>query len=312
MIEILDVLIIGAGPAGLGAAVYAIRAGLSCLCIEKSGVAGGQIINTASVDNYLGLKGIEGFAMGNAFKEHATEMGAEIVTDDIISIAEEKREGETIKVVKGKENTYYTKTVICAMGAAHAHLGVDGELDFTGRGVSYCATCDGFFFRKKEVIVVGGGEVAVSDALVLSEICSKVTLIHRRDTLRAAKTLVDKLMAKENVEIIWNSSVTKIEGTDAVNSVTVKNLIRGTEKLYETSGVFVAIGMKPQTVGIDGLPNLDESGYIVAGEDLVTNIPGIFAAGDVRTKALRQVITAVSDGANAINSVQKYIFSNYK
>jgi len=304
----LDLIIIGAGPAGLSAAVYASRAGLSFFVIEKNGISGGQIINTASVDNYLGLKGIDGFSMGNTFREHAEAMGAKIVSDDVLAI---DIDNQGIKHIRGQKDTYEAKSVIFATGAKHALLNVSGEERFTGRGVSYCATCDGFFFKGLEVAVVGGGDVAVADAIYLSEICSKVTVIHRRDELRATGVLVDSLMKKENVSFAWNSVVTDINGSDTVSSIKIKNTKDGSEESLSVSGIFVAVGMIPNTSEIKGLPKTDTKGYIIANEDGVTDIPGFFVAGDVRTKALRQVVTAVSDGANALNSALEYLHSNY-
>ena len=295
-----DVVIIGSGPAGLSAAVYSRRAKLKTLVIEKAGYSGGQIVNTSDVDNYLGLQGIDGFEMAMKFRSHAEYFEAEFLDDEVLTIKDNQACGFKITLKAG--NVINTKSIIIATGAGYSRLGITGEAEYTGKGVSYCATCDGAFYREKIVAVVGGGDVALEDALYLANMTSKVYLIHRRDELRGAKSLQDKVFATENIEFIPNTIVEKINGADGiVSSISIKNLKSNEVKNVEINGIFVAIGMKPESNFVKGLVNMDSSGYIVAGEDGVTSRNGIFVAGDVRTKNLRQVITAVSDGANAVH-----------
>lgn len=302
MAEKYDVVIIGSGPAGLAAAIYAERAELNSIVIEKNVVSGGQVLTTYEVDNYPGVKGIGGYDLGMKFRDHADGLGATFVEDEVVRI---ETEGKTKKVVC-ENDTYETSTVIIATGASHRKLGVPGEEEFSGMGVSYCATCDGAFFRNKTTAVVGGGDVAIEDAIFLARLCKKVYLIHRRDELRGAKSLQKKLMSLENVEIIWDSVVDAIVGEDKVEFIAVSNVKTGEKKNLELQGVFVAVGISPNSRMFEGLVEMD-GGYIKAGEDCVTSCPGIFAAGDVRTKGLRQIVTAVADGANAITSVERYL-----
>ena len=302
MAEKYDVVIIGSGPAGLAAAIYAERAELNSIVIEKNVVSGGQVLTTYEVDNYPGVKGIGGYDLGMKFRDHADGLGATFVEDEVVRI---ETEGKTKKVVC-ENDTYETSTVIIATGASHRKLGVPGEEEFSGMGVSYCATCDGAFFRNKTTAVVGGGDVAIEDAIFLARLCKKVYLIHRRDELRGAKSLQKKLMSLENVEIIWDSVVDAIVGEDKVESIAVSNVKTGEKKNLELQGVFVAVGISPNSRMFEGLVEMD-GGYIKAGEDCVTSCPGIFAAGEVRTKGLRQIVTAVADGANAITSVERYL-----
>lgn len=302
MAEKYDVVIIGSGPAGLAAAIYAERAELNSIVIEKNVVSGGQVLTTYEVDNYPGVKGIGGYDLGMKFRDHADGLGATFVEDEVVRI---ETEDKTKKVVC-ENDTYETSTVIIATGASHRKLGVPGEEEFSGMGVSYCATCDGAFFRNKTTAVVGGGDVAIEDAIFLARLCKKVYLIHRRDELRGAKSLQKKLMSLENVEIIWDSVVDAIVGEDKVESIAVSNVKTGEKKNLELQGVFVAVGISPNSRMFEGLVEMD-GGYIKAGEDCVTSCPGIFAAGDVRTKGLRQIVTAVADGANAITSVERYL-----
>lgn len=302
MAEKYDVVIIGSGPAGLAAAIYAERAELNSIVIEKNVVSGGQVLTTYEVDNYPGVKGIGGYDLGMKFRDHADGLGATFVEDEVVRI---ETEGKTKKVVC-ENDTYETSSVIIATGASHRKLGVPGEEEFSGMGVSYCATCDGAFFRNKTTAVVGGGDVAIEDAIFLARLCKKVYLIHRRDELRGAKSLQKKLMSLENVEIIWDSVVDAIVGEDKVESIAVSNVKTGEKKNLELQGVFVAVGISPNSRMFEGLVEMD-GGYIKAGEDCVTSCPGIFAAGDVRTKGLRQIVTAVADGANAITSVERYL-----
>lgn len=301
--EQFDVLIIGAGPAGLSAAVYAVRAGYKVAVIEKSAMSGGQIINTEEVDNYLGLPGINGFDLGMRFREHCDQMQVQFIEDEVKELI---LSGED-KVVRTTKAEYHAKAVLVATGASHALLSIPGEKEFAGRGVSYCATCDGAFFRGRTVMVVGGGDVAVSDAIYLAKLCKKVYLVHRRDSLRAAKKLQDKLFQFDNVEVVWNHTVEEILGDQVVTGVKIKNTIDASEKQLEIDGIFVAVGMNPNTDLVTGLVELDKRGYIVAGEDCCTSVQGVYAAGDVRTKGLRQIVTAVADGANAIDSIAQTV-----
>ena len=302
MEEIYDLVILGAGPAGICAAIYATRGKLNTLWLEKKFVQGGQIVDTYEVDNYPGLPGITGLDLGEAMVKHAEKLGISPRREPVLSIEDE---GE-IKVIHTKKNHYRTKSVILACGAAHRQLGIPGEEELSGMGVSYCATCDGAFFQGGTVAVVGGGNVAVEDAILLSRTCRKVYLVHRRGELRADKVLQDRLFRCPNVEMVWDNVPVSIEGTEKVESLKVRNVRTDEEKTIAVDGVFIAVGILPNTEKFKGLVALDESGYIVAGEDCVTSTPGIFAAGDIRTKQLRQVVTAVADGANAVISAEKY------
>lgn len=295
-----DLLIIGAGPAGLGAAVYAARAGLETAVIDQSPISGGQVLNTYEVDNYLGLVGESGGSLSDKFREHADKLGTKFITDEVKSV-EDKGD---IKLVHGYEKDYEAKALILATGAAHSKLGVPGEEKFAGMGVSYCATCDGAFFKNRIAAVVGGGDVAVEDAIFLSKLCKKVYLIHRRDSLRAVKSLQEQLFAKENVEIIWDSEVTEICGNDTVEKITLYNKKEQRQDTLEVNGIFIAVGVVPNTGLFRGLVEMDARGYIKAGEDCATSCRGIYAAGDIRLKPMRQIITAVADGANAVNAAQ--------
>lgn len=303
MEEIYDLAILGAGPAGICAAIYATRGKLNTLWLEKKFVQGGQIVDTYEVDNYPGLPGITGLDLGEAMVKHAEKLGIKPKREPVLSI--EERDG--VKVIRTKKNRYMAKTVILACGAAHRQLGIPGEEELSGMGVSYCATCDGAFFQNGTVAVVGGGNVAVEDAILLSRTCKKVYLVHRRDELRADKVLQDKLFKCANVEMVWNSVPTVIEGTDKVEALKVHDVKTDEEKAIAVDGVFIAVGILPNTEKFKGLVELNESGYIIADEDGVTSAPGIFAAGDIRTKNLRQVVTAVADGANAVTSAQRYL-----
>lgn len=301
--EIYDLIIIGSGPAGLSAAIYGKRAGLKLLVLEKQPMSGGQVLNTYEVDNYLGLPGINGFDMGMQFREHADKMGVEFIEAEVTSVI---NEGSVKKVVTDA-GTYEARTLILASGAEHAKLGVPGEEELAGMGVSYCATCDGAFFKNRTVAVVGGGDVAVEDAIFLARTCEKVYLIHRRDELRAADVLQKALFALPNVEILWNHVVEKICGEDMTESLQIKNLKTEETSTLPVAGVFIAVGIVPQTQIYEGLVEKNAGGYIVAGEDCATSAEGIFAAGDCRTKNLRQIITAVADGANAATSAWSYL-----
>jgi len=304
---IYDLIIIGSGPAGLTAAIYAKRAMLNALMIDRNYIGGGQIINTYEVDNYPGLPGITGYDLGTKMSEHADKFGIEKISTSVISVDLSSE----VKTISTDDGDFSAKAVIIASGNSPKKLGVSGEEEFLGMGVSYCATCDGAFFKGKITAVVGGGDVALEDAIFLSRGCEKVYLIHRRNEFRAAKTLQDQLFKIPNIEIIYDSIVTQINGTDRVVSASVKNIKDESVTEVAISGIFLAVGNEPNVIANSGLSS-DERGYIKAGEDCVTNIPGVFAAGDIRTKGLRQVVTAVADGANAVESVQKYLINQEK
>ena len=303
MENIYDLAILGAGPAGICAAIYATRAKLNTIWLDKKFVQGGQIVDTYEVDNYPGLPGITGLDLGEAMAGHAEKLGMKPQREPVRSIEAE----QGIKVIRTKKNEYRARAVIIACGATHRHLGIPGEEELSGMGVSYCATCDAAFFQDRTVVVVGGGNVAVEDAILLSRTCKKVYLVHRRDELRAEKILQESFFACKNVEIIWDSIPLSIEGTDKVEALKIQNKKTQEESFIETDGVFIAVGIVPGTEKFKDLVKLDEAGYIVAGEDGITSEPGIFAAGDIRTKNLCQVVTAVADGANAVASVQRYL-----
>lgn len=300
---VYDVVIIGAGPAGLAAAIYAKRARLSCVVIEKTGGAGGQALSTYEVDNYPGMPGIGGFELSQAFREHCDKLDVTFVTDEVVGIEAEHE----IKQVFAQENNYECRSIIIATGARHAKLNVPGEKEFSGMGVSYCATCDGAFFRNRTVVVVGGGDVAAEDAIFLARACAKVYVVHRRNEMRAAGTLQEALFALPNVEMIWNSTVEEIVGDDAVTGVVLKDVQTNTTSKIDADGVFIAVGIIPNSNEFTGKLAVNNEGYIVAGEDCRTSIPGVYAAGDVREKQLRQIVTAVADGANAVTGAQKFI-----
>ena len=303
MSQIYDMIIIGSGPAGLAAAVYGQRAKLDLIVIEKQMISGGQIINTLEVDNYPGLPGIGGFELGQKFREHAEKLGTTFVTDEVKEV---RINGDGTRTVVGAETDYTAKTVVIASGAEHSLLGVPGEKELTGSGVSYCATCDGNFYRNKVTAVVGGGDVALGDALYLARLCRKVYLIHRRDSFRGAKVLEDKVRAAENIELVLDSTVEEIRGEGQLKSILVKNKKSGAETELAIDGLFIAVGIVPESKSFPFLKT-DERGYVLADETCETNVPGVYAAGDVRKKQLRQVITAVADGANAVESAVRYL-----
>lgn len=302
-----DLIIVGSGPAGLTAAIYATRAKLDFIIIEQNFMSGGQVVNTYEVDNYPATPGINGMDLSMQMREHAEKLGAEFITAEVTAL---ELKGDIKKVVTDEE-TYEAKTVILAMGANHRKLGVPGELELAGMGVSYCATCDGAFFRNRDVAVVGGGDVAVEDAIFLARLCSKVYVIHRRDELRAAKVLQDRLLALPNVEMLWSRTLTSISGEDGqVSSILTASTKGEAEREIAVSGVFMAVGIQPTNALVEGQLKLDRSGYIEAGEDGKTSEPGVFVAGDLRTKQLRQIITACADGANCVTSVQDYLIAH--
>lgn len=302
METIYDVIIIGSGPAGLSAAIYAQRAKLKTLILEKEMMSGGQILNTYEVDNYPGLPGINGYDMGMKFRSHADSLGAEFKTDEVVCLEVDG----TIRRVVCESGTYEAKSVIIAAGANHKKLEVPGETELTGMGVSYCATCDGAFFRNKVAAVVGGGDVALEDAIFLARMCKKVYVIHRRDSFRGARLLQERLTEQDNVEVLWDTVVGEISGESQVNGLKLMNKKTGEESLLPVDGVFVAVGITPNSQKFEGVVEMDR-GFIVAAEEGITSVPGVFAAGDVRTKQLRQIVTAVSDGANAVTSVEHYL-----
>lgn len=301
--KMYDVIIIGSGAAGLSAGVYAKRAGLNLVVIEKSPMSGGQILNTYEVDNYLGLPGINGFDMGMKFREHADKLEVPFMDAEVLEI---KDLGDK-KIVRTAKEELETKSIILATGAHHAQLGVPGEEELSGMGVSYCATCDGAFFRKKVVAVVGGGDVALEDAIYLARTSAKVYLIHRRDELRGTKVLQDELMAKENVEILYSHVVKEICGDGNVEKLVLEDVKTGEKKDLSVNGVFIAVGIHPDSELVKGLVDMDQAGYVIADETCVSSRAGIFAAGDVRKKPIRQVVTAVADGANAATSAGAYV-----
>lgn len=304
MSELYDVAIIGSGPAGMTAAIYAARAELKTLLIERNSIGGGQILNTYEVDNYPGLPGISGYDLGTKMSEHVDKFDVKRLEAEVESLNIKGSE----KMIKTDEGDFRAKTLIITSGNAPKKLNVPGEEELAGMGVSYCATCDGAFFRNRTAVVVGGGDVAVEDAIFLARACSKVYLVHRRDSLRAAKSLQSVLLALDNVNVIWDSVVDSINGTDKVESVSLRNVKTDTVSTLETDGVFIAVGTTPNSDFYRECEvNKDENGYIIAGEDCKTSVPGVYAAGDVRTKKLRQVSTAVGDGANAITSVCEFL-----
>lgn len=299
--NIYDVIIIGGGPGGLTAALYAARAGFKTLVLEKMPVFGGQMTQTSEIENYSGIKGsIDGFTLGDNMKKSAEEFGAEIKSTEVKNV-DLKSE---IKKIITSDNEYYSKNVIIATGAEYKKLNLKDEDSLIGRGISYCAHCDGMFFKNKTVVVVGGGNSAVGDALYLSNICKKVYIVHRRDTLKATKIYHSQLEEKENVEFIWDSVVTEFLYDDKITAIKTQNLKTSEKKEILCDGVFINIGRKPSTDIFKNQITTDENGYIIADESTKTNIKGVYAVGDVRTKSLRQIITAASDGAMAIDCIE--------
>ena len=296
-----DLVIIGSGPAGLSAAVYAKRACLSILVIEKEAFAGGQMVYTEEVDNYLGLNAKSGFELAESFKQHALDLDVSFAEGAVEKIV--PKDGKWSLHMESGEDIE-TKTVLLATGATHRKLGVPGEETFAGVGVSYCATCDGAFFQGKSVAVVGGGDVALEDALYLANICEHV--IHRRNELRGTKVLQNQVFANEKITFLGESEVTEITGDKQVSGISVHNKVTDETKELSVAGVFIAVGMEPQSDLYAPLLSL-EHGYVPAGEDCATEKDGLYVAGDVRTKRLRQIVTAVADGANAVHSIQEYL-----
>ena len=296
--KIYDMLVVGGGPGGYTAALYAARAGLDVLVLEKL-AAGGQMAETPQIDNYPGYTGVDGFMLGQQMKEGAEKFGAQSRFAEVTKL---HLDGQT-KSVDTTDGTYYGKTLVIATGAHPRKLDVPGEQELFGRGVHYCAACDGMFYRGKTVAVVGGGNTAAAAVLVLSRVASKVLLIHRRDTLRASGVYHKPMQELANVEFHWNAQVSEIRQGEVV----VENVISGENQTLPCDGVFVSIGRQPETGLVKGLLHLDNNGYIVADESTRTEIPGVFAVGDVRTKGLRQIVTAVADGATAVHYAEEYL-----
>lgn len=306
MSHVYDMIIIGGGPAGYTAALYAARAGLDVTVVEKMSV-GGQMTLTGEIENYPGFdEGIDGFTLGEKMKSGAERYGAVTEYGEVIKLELTQK----IKKIFTTDKEYFSKTVVIATGAEPRELGIDQERELTGRGVHYCAHCDGRFYKDKTVAVVGGGNSAVSDALYLSRFAKKVYLIHRRDSLRATKIYHEPLKETENIEILFNSTLSKLTAEKRLQKITVTNTLNNESQEIECDGVFISIGRRPSTELISGELELDSNGYIIADESTKTSVEGVYAAGDVRTKALRQIVTAVSDGAVAAHHAEEYISLN--
>ena len=301
--KVYDTIVLGGGPAGYTAALYATRAGLSTLLIERY-VAGGQMAETMAIDNYPGFpEGIDGFSLGAKMQEGAVRFGAEVIMAEVLSVAPRGK----IKSVHTDTGDFDGKTLIIATGAHHRALGLAEEKELVGKGVGYCATCDGMFYRGKTVAVVGGGNSAVADALYLSRICEKVYLIHRRDRLRASGVYKKPLSEAQNVEILWDTTVEELLADGRLSGALLKNVKSGQKHTLSLDGLFISVGRAPETSLFKGQLALDESGYVLAGEDTKTSIDGVFAAGDVRQKPLRQIVTATADGATAAMAAEEYL-----
>ena len=303
MEHIYDMLIIGGGPGGYTAALYAARAGLDTLVFEKLS-PGGQMALTDQIHNYPGFdEGIDGFTLGEKMRSGAEQYGAVTKMEEVYSLdlLTSPKKAET------GAGTFYGKTVVLATGANPRKLGLDGEDELTGRGVHYCAACDGMFYRGKTVVVVGGGNTAAADAMTLSRICEKVIVVHRRDTLRATKIYHEPLLQAQNVEFCWNSTVTALLRNNRLTGINIQDARTGKEQMIPCDGLFVSIGRKPASELVHDQLKLDEAGYVIADESTKTNIPGVFAVGDVRTKSLRQIVTAVADGAAAAHQAEEYL-----
>ncbi|MGB2583157.1 MAG: thioredoxin-disulfide reductase, partial [Dehalococcoidia bacterium] len=298
-------IIIGGGPAGLSAGLYATRARLSTLLIERA-IPGGQIINAELVENYPGFPhGISGAELGSLMEQQATKYGLEIIMAEVEGV----EVGEEEKIVHTSEGQYRAKALIIAGGSEHGKLGVPGEEELRGRGVSYCATCDGAFFKDQVIAVVGGGNVAINDALFLTRFASKVIVIHRRDQLRATKILSEGALARPKIEFLWDTVVESIGGDGQVRELGLRNVKTGTKSKLEVSGIFVAVGLRPNTGYLEGVVALSQEGFILVNDQMETGVPGIFAAGDIRAGSARQVSSAVGDGATAAISAERYLSS---
>ena len=306
MEHIYDMIIIGGGPAGYTAALYAARAGFDTVVIEKM-APGGQMALTGDIDNYPGFdEGIDGFTLGMKMQKGSERFGAKTLYDEVKAVDFIGK----IKKIETKKGVYLAKTVVISTGADPRTLGIDGEAKLIGRGLHYCAHCDGRFYKGKTVVVVGGGNSAAADALYLSRLAAKVYVVHRRDTLRATKIYHEPLMKAKNVEFLWNSTVEEFAVDKRVNGIKIKNVITGEMRDVACDGVFVSIGRKPATAFLGDAIALDESGYIIADESTKTSAEGVYAIGDVRTKALRQVVTAAADGAVAVHYAEEYLAEN--
>ena len=302
---VYDVIILGGGPAGYTAALYAARAGLSTLVIEKL-FAGGQMTQTTQIDNYPGLpKGIDGVTLGMEMQAGAERFGVKTLYTEATAVSA----SEAIKVVQTPQGSFESKTLIIATGADHRHLGLDREEALIGRGVAYCAACDGMMYREKTVAVVGGGNSAAADAALLARVAKKVYLIHRRDSLRASRVYHQPLSETANLEFVWNSTVSELLHDDTLTGVIVTDGNTGEQRTIPLDGLFISIGRKPATDLFRGQLRLDDQGYIVADETTATSLPGVFAAGDVRTKAVRQIVTATADGAVAAHMAEEYLLN---
>ena len=298
-----DVIVLGGGPAGYTAAMYTARAGLSTLVIEKL-FAGGQMTQTPNIENYPGIpQGIDGVLLGMNFQAGAQNAGVRTLNAEVTEV---KLRGEE-KILTTAKGDFIGRAVIIATGAGHKHLGLNREWELTGKGVTYCATCDGMFYRSKTVAVVGGGNSAASEALVLSRIAKKVYLIHRRDSLKASRSYNEPLQQAQNVEFIWNSQVSELLGEEKLSGVKLQNVLSGQEQELQLDGLFISIGRQPATELFRGQLELDEGGYMVADESTRTSIPGVYAVGDVRTKEVRQIVTAAADGAVAAHYAESYL-----
>lgn len=301
--KIYDCIIAGAGPAGLTAAVYTSRANLSTLMLER-GIPGGQMANTEDVENYPGFDHILGPELSNKMFEHAKKFGAEYAYGDIKEVID----GEDYKIIKAGSKEYKTRALIISTGAEYKKIGVPGEKELSGRGVSYCAVCDGAFFKGKELVVIGGGDSAVEEGVYLTRFATKVTIVHRRDELRAQKILQQRAFDNEKIDFIWNHTIKQINDKDGkVGSVTLVSTENGEEQEFKADGVFIYIGMVPLSKPFENLGITNENGYIETNESMETRVPGIFAAGDIREKTLRQIVTATGDGSIAAQSAQHYI-----
>ncbi len=303
MERVYDMIVIGGGPAGYTAALYAARAGLDTIVLEKLS-AGGQMALTSQIDNYPGFEeGIDGFELGEKMQAGAERFG---VVTELAEVLWAELDGEVKKLVTD-QGDFFGKTVVISTGANPRELGVEKEQQLVGRGVNYCAACDGMFYKDKVVVVVGGGNSAVADAMILSRIAEKVMIVHRRDTLRATKVYHDALDKAENVELVWDSVVSELLHEEKLTGLKIKNVKTGEESVLDCDGVFISVGRAPVTELFKDVLEMDKAGYIVADESTKTNVPGVFAAGDVRTKALRQVVTAVADGAMAAHYAEEYL-----
>lgn len=308
MAEIFDVVIIGGGPAGLSAGLYSSRARLSTLVIEKSKY-GGQAATTAELENYPGsIHDCTGPSLSERMKEQAEEFGTKFVKDELIGL---DVTGD-IKVVKCKGSEYQTRAIIIATGAEPSTAGFNGELEFRGKGISYCATCDADFFTDLDIALIGGGDSALTEALYLTKFVNKLTIVHRRDSFRGAKSIQEKIFNNPKIEIEWNSVPVKVVGDEIVEGLQIKNKATGEEKTLEVNGVFVFVGLNPLSEIFKGVIEMDDRGYILTDTEMRTNVPGIFAAGDIRQKTLRQVITAAADGAIAATAAEKYIADKFE